>query len=59
MYSDEAAELKALTDLASECEGYLDWTYGETLIAEHAFVAYAEQLAEDGRGTIHSTVTSA
>ena len=45
---DEAAELKALTELASEAEGYAaDWNHGETLIRESYFQQYAQDLAED------------
>lgn len=45
--SDEANELKALRALASECEGYSDWAYGEQLIRDSYFREYAEQLADD------------
>ena len=45
--SDEGEELKQLKALADQCEGYGDWEYGETLIAETYFTAYAQQLADD------------
>ena len=45
---DEADELKALTALAEEAEGYAaDWTHGETLIRESYFQTFAQCLAED------------
>jgi hypothetical protein len=44
---DDAAELAALKALADEASGSPDWTYGETLIADHYFIEYAQQLAED------------
>lgn len=47
-YPDEAEELTALEELASEAEGYApDWHHGETLIRDSYFVEYAEQLADD------------
>jgi hypothetical protein len=42
-----AEELKDLKALASECEGYGDWSHGEQLIHEDAFKEYAQDLAED------------
>lgn len=44
---DGAEELAALEKLADQCEGYGDWEYGETLIADSYFTSYAEELAED------------
>lgn len=47
-YPDDAAELAALESLAEEAEGYAaDWKYGETLIRDSYFQAYAQELAED------------
>jgi hypothetical protein len=45
--SDEGQELKILKALADQCEGYGDWSYGETLIRESYFQDYAQELAED------------
>ena len=45
--SDEAEELKILKSLAEEGEGSPDWSYGETLIRDSYFKAYAQELAED------------
>ena len=46
--TDLKAELKALEEFADEASGYApDWHYGETIIHEDYFVAYAEQLADD------------
>lgn len=44
---DEGMELKSLLNLASQCEGYSDWEYGEALIRDSYFRDYAEQLADD------------
>jgi len=44
---DDAIELIALEKLASQCEGYGDWQYGETLINDDYFETYAEELASD------------
>lgn len=45
---ENAAELKALTDLAEEAEGYSDdWEYGATLIRDSYFEEYAQELAEE------------
>ena len=44
---DDAAELKALRDLADEASGSPDWEHGETLIRDSYFTDYAQQLAED------------
>lgn len=44
---DLQEELKLLRELAEQGEGYGDWAYGETLIHDSHFTAYAEQLAED------------
>ena len=46
--TDLEAELKALEAFAEEASNYApDWHYGETIIHEDYFVAYAEQLADD------------
>lgn len=45
--SEDAAELGALRELASECEGYADWQYGEQLISVDYFVDYIEELIND------------
>lgn len=42
--SDEEEELEELENLESEIS---DFRYGETMIPEHLFTEYAEQLAED------------
>lgn len=48
---DDAAELKALQDLANDAEGYAaDWRHGETLIRDSYFEDYARELAEDLHG---------
>lgn len=45
---DEAEELDTLYALAKQGEDYApDWSYGETMIHDDYFEAYAEQLAED------------
>jgi len=44
---DYGEELTALKSIADECEGYGDWSYGETLIREDYFEDYARELAED------------
>lgn len=45
---ENAAELKALTELADQCEGYADdWKYGATLVRDSYFEDYAQELAED------------
>ncbi len=44
----ERHELAALEALAEEAEGYApDWQYGETLIRDSYFKAYAMELADD------------
>ena len=40
-------ELAALKELASEAEGYGDWSHGEQLVREDKFEEYAEELASD------------
>jgi pyruvate/2-oxoglutarate dehydrogenase complex dihydrolipoamide acyltransferase (E2) component len=46
--SDEARELAAIKAFAEEGEQNLsDWRHGETLIADHYFTQYAQELAED------------
>jgi len=44
---DYGEELTALKSIADECEGYGDWSYGETLIREDYFEDYVRELAED------------
>lgn len=45
---ENADELKALEDLASQAEGYSDdWTYGATLIRDSYFTDYAQELCAD------------
>ena len=45
---DDVDELKALKDLAEQCEGYSpDWKYGAALIHDDYFLEYAQELAED------------
>lgn len=47
-FSEDYAELTALSALADEASGYAaDWVYGETLIRDSAFKDYAMQLADD------------
>ncbi len=45
--AEEGEELAALKALQDEAEGSPDWIHGETLIADHYFEEYAEQLADD------------
>ena len=46
--ADLEVELKALEAFAEEASGYApDWHYGETIIHEDYFVAYAGQLADE------------
>lgn len=45
---DEAAELKALKELADDASSYAgDWNYGATLIRESYFTEYCEELVKD------------
>jgi len=44
---DDADELVALLELASEGESLADWPHGETLIRDSYFEDYARELAED------------
>lgn len=44
---DWGDELSALRALADEAASSPDWPYGETLIRDSYFKAYAEELAED------------
>ena len=45
---DDANELKALTELAEEADGYAsDWSFGTTLIRDSYFEEYARELAAD------------
>lgn len=45
--SDEATELVALRDLASQGESYSDWEHGAALIRDSHFKTYAMDLADD------------
>lgn len=49
----DAVELVALKKLAGEAEDSPDWQYGEALIRESHFTAYAQDLANDF-GAVHS-----
>lgn len=54
---DNGDELKALTTLAKEAEGYApDWRHGESLIRDSYFKTYAQELAED-TGAIKADAT--
>jgi hypothetical protein len=44
---DQWHELEQLRALADQASGYGDWEYGETLISDDHFEAYAKELAED------------
>lgn len=44
---EEAEELRILKALAEEASGSPDWQYGEALIRDSYFKAYAQELAED------------
>lgn len=44
---DNAAELKSLTDLASEADGCGDWQHGATLIRDEYFETYARETARE------------
>jgi len=45
---EQEEEYQALKSLADDALGYApDWTYGEALIADSYFTAYAQDLAED------------
>lgn len=44
---ENGEELSELLALAEQCEGYGDWSHGETLILESHFEDYAQELAED------------
>lgn len=46
----DAEELKALTDLQDEADGYSDWRHGATLIRDSYFEDYARDLADDLHG---------
>lgn len=43
----EREELAILEAFAGEGEGFADWHYGETFIADHYFETYAQELARD------------
>jgi hypothetical protein len=45
--ADLKEELASLKNLAEQCEGVSDWTYGESLIRDDYFEEYARELAED------------
>lgn len=45
--SEEGEELKVLKALADECEGYGDWSSGETLIKDSYFEEYAKEMCQD------------
>ena len=45
--STEGDDYGALKKLIEQCEGYGDWSHGETLIADHYFETYAQQLADE------------
>lgn len=48
MDADDAEELAALIAFRDEMSDYCpDWEHGETLIADHYFRDYAQELAED------------
>lgn len=44
---DEKDELAELRKLASECEGYANWQYGETLVDRSYWVDYIRELIDD------------
>ena len=44
---EDRHRLNALRAFKEELEGYCDWMYGETLVAEDDFTEYAEELASD------------
>lgn len=44
---DDEDELNKLLALEEEASGCADWQYGEALIADHYFMEYAQDLAED------------
>jgi hypothetical protein len=46
-FTEETDELKALRDLAEQCEGYGDWEDGDVLIRETYWVLYVEELVKD------------
>ena len=47
-FPGESEELRILTSLAEECEGYApDWDYGTTLIHRDYFEAYMDELVAD------------
>lgn len=46
--ADDAEELRILTELADECEGYAsDWNYGEALIRRSYFEQYMDEIVAD------------
>jgi hypothetical protein len=45
--SDDLEELRVLTALKEEAEGYCDWDGGEALIKDSYGVDYAQELADD------------
>lgn len=45
--SDDAAELATLRALAEQCEGYGDWSHGETLIHRDYWTGYVQELLQD------------
>ena len=44
---ENGQELIALIELCNECEGYSDWSYGETLIREDYFTEYTQDTLAD------------
>lgn len=45
--SGDVEELKILKVIATECESYSDWKYGETLIRDSYFTKYMKEMLED------------
>lgn len=45
--NDELSELAELKKLASQCEVFGDWEYGEALIRRSHWIAYVEELLRD------------
>lgn len=45
--ADAQEELKALQEADAELQGFSDYRYGLTLVADYLFQEYAQELAED------------
>jgi hypothetical protein len=54
---ENSEEMETLESVIDECSGYGDFEHGETLIAEHYFTEYAEELCKE-IGDMPAEITS-